>query len=286
MANRCEAPTRSFYAAAQMSAFTAVALNTTAGQVAQANAGDRIIGILERDCALGDEVAVRMLTAEGTHKITLNYAGAVGDKVYVAAAGKFASSGGGAAQFQLIAAGSGDGSVVEAFPIFESGSSLIGASVAAATVLTSLAAPTSFDQTVSIPANSLEAGDVLDIFAQVDTTAANSTDTFIYKILIGTTAVAVTATIDAVTGDTCILHARVQVRDAGAVGHIVAGALSYNGTGSSAAGAADIPSGSSLGSTAIDTTAAQTVAVQATHSVNNAGNQSTLQMLQVIRHRK
>lgn len=153
--------------------------------------------------------------------------------------------------------------------------------VAASAALASLAAETAFDKTYALPANSLKAGDVIDIWSQIDVTSANSTDTFLYKVYIGSTAVAVTGTIDAVTGDIAVIHARVQIRTAGASGTMVASALTVVATGSAAASAADIPSASALASTTIDTTAAATVSVKATHSTNSASNSSTLQMLQI-----
>ena len=163
---------------------------------------------------------------------------------------------------------------------------LLYGAVAASATLASLAAETAFDKSYTLPANSLKVGDVIDIWAQVDITAANSTDTFLFKIKIGSTILAATGTIDGVTGDVAVIHARAKVRTIGASGTIVAASLSYVGTASSAAGAADIPSGSALASTTIDTTATQAITVTATHSTNSAGNQSTLQMLDVMVLRK
>jgi predicted RecA/RadA family phage recombinase len=126
---------------------------------------------------------------------------------------------------------------------------------------------TAFDQSYTIPANTLRAGDKLRIRGQVIATATNSTDTLTVKLKIGATVIAVTAAVDVANSDIAYFDAEVVIRTDGANGTFVA-------TGTEALGTPGTVTAKpfNLASTAIDTTAAQAVTMSATWSVTNAGD--------------
>lgn len=150
------------------------------------------------------------------------------------------------------------------------------ASVAASSAVTTTTTPTVFDKNVSVPANYLQAGDVIRVRAQVIATATNSTDTLTLALMLGSQSIIATAAVDVANNDIGYIDADIVVRTIGASGTIVAAGVQGLGTpGTVTAKPA------SMASTTIDTTAAQTLGVQATWSTNNAGNSCRLDVLDV-----
>lgn len=117
MANRTEGPTRTIIASEAMVAGRSVTFSTTADTCGYTPVGGRSDGVLERDVASGDEAAIRLRTAEGTEKIMVAVSCSVGDLLYSAASGKASTVAVGDPQWIAIAAGSGDGSIIEALRI-------------------------------------------------------------------------------------------------------------------------------------------------------------------------
>ena len=150
------------------------------------------------------------------------------------------------------------------------------AQVAASTAVTATTAATVFDKTAVLPASYLQAGDVIKVRAQVVATATNSTDTLTLALLIGATAIVTTAAVDVANGDVGFFDFDITIRTIGASGTLVA-------TGASALGVPGTVTAKPafLASTAVDTTAAQTIGVQATWSTTNAGNSCRLDVLNV-----
>ena len=286
MAGRVEAPTRTFTASEAMVANRAVTYSTTADTVGYAGPGDRVIGITERDVASGDEVAVRLMSADGTHKITVNAAVSVGDKLFAAASGKYGATPGGGCQFVALSAGSGDGSVIEAVAVPEAGSALLYASTAASSAISGISTATAYDVSFTIPANTLEAGDVVDVWAQGIVTAENGADTHQFKLLIGSSVVAATPAIAVAANDIFLIHARIKIRTAGTAGTFTGSGITYIGTPGVAAGAADVPGAHFIASTAINTETTQAITVTSTVSAASGSNSSRLDDLTIIRHRK
>lgn len=169
-----------------------------------------------------------------------------------------------------VAALSGDTTVAVILDIVCAPDLLFAAQVAA-TVITNTNVATKFDQNVTIGAGRLLAGDVIRVRAAVALPATNSTDTLTLALLLGAQAIVTTAAVDVANGDVGLIEADITVRTAGAGGAIAA-------CGSSCLG----PPGTAvvkpfvLGNTALDTTAALQLAVQATWSVANAGDQARL----------
>jgi hypothetical protein len=117
-------------------------------------------------------------------------------------------------------------------------------------------------------ANELSAGTVLEIEAQGIATATNGTDTLTVKLKIGATIIATIAATDVANNDIYHLRIRLVIRTDGAGGTFVAcGSISNLAALGTATNKPTF-----LASTAIDTTAALTIAVTHTWSVANAGN--------------
>jgi predicted RecA/RadA family phage recombinase len=173
------------------------------------------------------------------------------------------------------AALTGDATVkVRLCPDQKRASQLNFAIVAASTAVANTTVETPFDQSVTIPANTLKVGDTIRVRAQVIAPLTNSTDTLLVKLKIGNTVLLATTAVDVANNDIAFLDMDVVVRTIGATGTIVA-AGSYNiGTPGAAT-----PKAGNLGSTAIDTTAPQALTVTATWSVANAGDSCRLDML-------
>ena len=191
------------------------------------------------------------------------------------------STGGGANKILgLTAMATADTDAVVPVKLFATGDQvpLRFASVAASTAVTNTTTETAFDKSHTIPANTLQPGDVLKIRGQVIAPATNSTDTLTLKLKIGSTVIAQTAAVDVANNDLGYFDATVIVRTNGASGTIV-------GAGEQALGTPGTVTSKPfcLASTALDTTVDQLLAVTATWSVANAGDSCRLDLLTVER---
>jgi hypothetical protein len=152
--------------------------------------------------------------------------------------------------------------------------------IAAGTALTASSTETALG-TQTIPANSLKAGDRIKIRFQGIATATNSTDTLTIKAYIGGitgTALISMAAQDVANNDVFVGEYELVVRTSGASGTIV-GVGTFKSI-PAAEGTMTIKD-DILASTAIDTTAAQAIAVSGTWSTTNAGNSCRLDILNV-----
>lgn len=154
---------------------------------------------------------------------------------------------------------------------------------AASTAVTNTTVETLFDKSYDIPPNTLKSGSRIKIAFQGIAPSTNGTDTLAIKLYIGGllgTALLTLAARDVANNDIFAGEAEVIVRTAGASGTFVSWGKSP--TNPNAAGTA--LNMNNVASTAIDTTAKQTVGVSATWSVANAGNSCRLDMLSVEIH--
>lgn len=140
------------------------------------------------------------------------------------------------------------------------------------TTLVAFAAPGQY----VLPANSLHVGDIIHIRARGTTLAVNSTNTMVYTLKIGATTIIATAAVNGSANDVALFDVYLQIRTIGATGTFVASGTYSFGTPGTATAFPFL-----LASTAIDTTATQTITVNGTNSVSNAGNQYRLDELQV-----
>lgn len=167
----------------------------------------------------------------------------------------------------------GDGTLVKA------ASAVLANAVASSTAVTAAVETTFSNGTVTIPKNTLQIGDRIRIRARGTIGTATGSETTNIKVKIGANILFSTGVVDPVSGDIFFLDGMATIRTIGASGTFVSSGLTYLGTSASAAGAQDVPSASFLGSTAIDTTADNTITVTCTNS--STGESVTLDELLV-----
>src|SRR5262245_2832131 len=147
---------------------------------------------------------------------------------------------------------------------------------AAATVVTNTTTETTFDQNVTIPANRLQVGDVIRVRGMGICPSTNSTDTLTVKLKLGAAVIVVTAAVDVANNDIWLIEADIVVRAIGASGSIVAAGNQGLGTPGTVTSKPF-----NLTPTTIDTTVSQLLAMTATWSVANAGDQARLDLFNV-----
>jgi predicted RecA/RadA family phage recombinase len=170
---------------------------------------------------------------------------------------------------------------VRVFLEMQATADLLYSAEAASAVITNTVTETAFDKSVTIPANTLQVGDVLRVRAQGICPSTNSTDTLNVRLKVGTVTLVATGAVDVANNDLFHLEADLVVRAIGANGSIVASGLQALGTEGTVT-----TKPAKLAASALDTTAAQTVAITATWSVANAGNQVRLDLFDVELLRK
>lgn len=165
----------------------------------------------------------------------------------------------------------GDGTVI-IYP--SNGSKLYSNSAVSATLLnTGAGSDTPFSLSYTIPANFLKAGDIIKVRAIGTTPLTNGTDTFTFKIKVGSNVICATSAVDMANDDDFDMEAVMLVTAIGASGSYVAG-----GTGI-AKGTA-LANGTAATGTTIDTTATQAITV--THNPSGAsGNSAVLEILEI-----
>jgi len=149
--------------------------------------------------------------------------------------------------------------------------------VAAGTVLTNTTDETALFEH-AFAADLLEAGDVVEFWAQGLVIDQNSTDTLTIAIRFGATATAVASrtlvitspAIDVADNDIFVVNGRITVRTAGASGTMVGSGL---GQGPDAGSTVALSWADVMASSALDTTVANTISVTGDWSVAHADNQ-------------
>ena len=194
---------------------------------------------------------------------------AANDRINVAGTGDFAG-------LAVLAAGSSD-TTVDVNINEGSGGGLQYSATAASTALTNTTTETSFDNSsVVMPANTLNAGDVIRLRAQGICTSTNSTDTLNVKVKIGSTVIAATGAVDVANNDIFFVDVDIPIRTIGASGTLVATGLVGLGVEGTVTAKP-----TKLASTTIDTTASNTLSVTGTWSVASASNSCRLDVCDV-----
>lgn len=262
---------KSYVASGTIAAFDRVKISSSSGgfnAVAAAGLGEPGIGIAQSSASSGDPVTVKLWTAPGTHQIKASKSISLGADVFCAASGKFTDSPTAAGDALGVAeqSASGDGAYIEMALRPQDG--LQGGIVAAGTALTASSTQTAL-ATHSIPANRLKAGSRIRFFAQAIATATNSTDTLTLRISLGGLAnvVFATAAIDVANNDIGVITGEIVVRTAGASGTMVGAGL-----GSLGVPTTGTARGSSMASTTLDTTAANSLVLSGQWSTTDPGN--------------
>lgn len=156
--------------------------------------------------------------------------------------------------------------------------------VAASTAISNLTAETAFDTSHSIPANSLQPGEVIRVRFQGIATSTNSTDTLLIRLRIGgvagTALLTGTAT-DVANNNIFAGEAQITIRTIGASGTFVAVGTHTEVPAASGTAVHDITE--ITASTTIDTTAAQVINATATWSVASSSNSCRMDVFTVER---
>lgn len=251
----------------------------SAGQVVVQNS---LVGVSPLDIPASTLGAIDI---EGVEDVTKGAtAFAVGDPLYWDDSNNTASpdpSVGPYMGFCVTAAAAGDATVRAKLDAVPNGArDLLYSSVAASTAVSNTTTETDFDKSISIPANTLKAGDIIRVRAQAIATSTNSTDTLNLKLKLGSTVILATGAVDVANNDIGYIDADLVVRTVGASGTMVAAGVTALGT----EGTVTAKPGK-LASAAVDTTAALVVKVSATWSVASASNSVRLDVMdaQLIR---
>jgi predicted RecA/RadA family phage recombinase len=152
---------------------------------------------------------------------------------------------------------------------------------AASAVISGTVTETAFDKSFTIPANTLQVGDVLRVRAQGLCPSTNATDTLTVKLKLGALVLIATGAVDVNNNDLFLLESDLVVRATGTTGTVVAGGLQALGAEGTVT-----TKPAKLAASTLDTTAAQAVTVTATWSVANANNQVRLDLFDVELLRK
>ena len=116
MANRIEGPTKTFLAGEDLAIFRRVKL-TAAGTVEYSDSGEETMGVTEEGVSSGEQVAVRLATAEGTQKCECYGVITAAALVYPYNDGKITASATGAPFGRANEAAAGTGSFIEVCPV-------------------------------------------------------------------------------------------------------------------------------------------------------------------------
>lgn len=157
------------------------------------------------------------------------------------------------------------------------GSHTLYANTAASTAVSNTVSTEQFyDTTYTLPANTLQVGDVLHVKCLIVVSAAAGTDTITGKLYLGAIAIATTNALDSTTADVVVMECDITIRTIGASGTYVGEIRTANGPALTATFRA-----SNLASSAIDTTAANIIRASSTWSATTATCTSAVQALTV-----
>ncbi len=273
---------KTFLAGEALEAYRRVKLS--AGEVVYADADAMGLGITMRAAADGEQVTVKLWNHQGTRKVTAKSSFSAGATLYAADDGKVDDSpSSGAAICQALEAATADGDIIEAVCLLESegGSELEGASIEDSGVEgTSSTTEDEFDQKVTIAAGDLQEGDVLHIRAAFKAPATHDTDTFNFKLYVGTELIKATGAVNLANDEIAYIDAMVTVRAAGASGKLAGSGVYGIGAEGTATAKPFIKE-----EAAEDLSVAVDVKATVTVSVSDVGNEAILKDLVVVRHR-
>lgn len=261
--------------------YARVKLNAS-NQVIEADADDKGIGTAQIDADNLEHVSVKLWSAPGTHKVIATGAFTINDVIYGTDNGEVDDDPDfGVAVGRASETTTASGDIIEMIPLMDEGNGLIFTARADSAAITNTTTPTNFDKTKTIDGAELEIGDVIEVIARVHLVSTNATDTLDLNLLFGTESIVTTGAVDVVDNDVGVIHAWITIRTLGASGTISATAETALGVSGTAAmlpkrkdEAVEDISGNVL------------IAVEATWSVANAGNQVILEDLVVIKHRQ
>jgi hypothetical protein len=254
-----------------------------AGVLALADANDRELGVTDQNylgsgLGQGGYASITSRHTPGTQFFTASGAISQYADVYADVLGQVSANPTGYYIGIALTATSNAGDYLEVLRVDDRGGMLY-TSIGVSNVITNTVAETAFNKTAVFAPNTLKVGDFIHILAHVLCPATNSTDTLLLKLKIGATVLVATAAVDVANADIGLIDFVLCIRTVGAGGTFI-------GVGTQALGTPGTVTSKpvNLASTAIDTTASQTISVTATWSVANAGDQAELDLLCVNRN--
>lgn len=258
------------------------------GTIALAGPFDREIGTTKQNylsTGLGQGNSLDAITRHAPGTVMMTASGAIpqyGD-VFADVNGQVTANTTGYYIGMAMEAASGAGAWFEVLRIDDRGGMAFVNETIGATV-SNTTAETVLGNTFTIPANSIKVGDMIHVIAHALVTNHNSTDTLLLKLKItdGThvQTLFATAAVAVAIGHIAVIDMIMVVRT---VGNFATGTFIAFGSGSLGAAGTSQISGN-LASTALDTTAAQTIEVTATWSVASANDVVELDALCVLRN--
>ncbi len=144
---------------------------------------------------------------------------------------------------------------------------VVGSIAVASATIENTSGAKDFNQTISIPANRLQVGDVIHVQASVRVLDNNSTDTLTVILDVGGISVATSGAVDVADDDFGVFDVYITVRTVGAGGTMVAAGMVILDAEGTALVSTTLPS------SALDTTAAVSVKLTANWAVVHADNQ-------------
>lgn len=168
----------------------------------------------------------------------------------------------------------GDGTLVDSSSLAD----LLYATDDSSQTVTDTTDETEFDNSYTIPAGTLNAGDVIRVQVTGYTPSTNSTDTLTVKLKIGSTVLVATAATDVANNDAFVLEATLVFRAVGASGSFTSTGKSTIGAEGTATVRPDI-----LIPTAVNTTVGLKLAATAQWSAASADNQAIMTQMTVTK---
>lgn len=239
----------------------------TSGELVLAGVDRPGIGTALDNGVDGDGMTVKTWTHAGTFKMVASAAIGARAKVYAAADGKVSATPSGPCLGIAMTAASGDGSELEVIPDVSLTKGVLYNTLADSTTVHTTATETDFDKSITLAANTLKVGDIIDIEGSLLVTTVNGTPTINLKVYIGSVVLIATGAITVANDGVGYFKVSAVIRAIGASGSVAA----MGATGIGVAGTATMKPFNTAPQT-LDTTAAAAVKASVTWSASHASN--------------
>jgi len=244
------------------------------GNIVYAGVDTTGIGTLIDNGVSGNKKTVKTWTHPGTFKMICGAAIGLLARVYAAAEGKVSATPSGPCLGIALTAGSGDLAEIEVLPDVSISTGVLYNTLADSATVHTTTVETDFNQSITIPANGLKAGDIIDIEGSFFVTSVNGTPTVNIKLYIGSVVLIATGAVAVVADGVGYFKATAIIRASGAAGSVAA----MGETGVGVAGTATMKPFNTAPQT-LDTTAAAAVKASVTWSASHASNIVNLENL-------
>lgn len=246
----------------------------TSGELVLAGADRPGIGTVLDNGVDGDGMTVKSWTHAGTFKMVASAAIGVRAKLYAAADGKVSATPSGPCLGIAMTAASGDGSEFEVIPDVSLTKGVLYNTLADSTTVHTTATETDFDKSITLAANTLKVGDIIDIEGSFLVQGVDSTPNITLKVYLGSVVLINTGTAAVLANGVGRFKVTAIIRAIGASGSVAA----MGETGIGAQGTATMKPFNTAPQT-IDTTVAAIAKASVTWSASHASNIVNLENL-------